>query len=218
MKIKIVDDIKCHFYKEKIEWEIIFTDSENQSKYPFKLIFEIIPTPNKLSRLLYTRYLNLYYPFDGYIPKDNLYDKWYNYDWTNESIMTNYFGLYEHLKSSDFYLEELNQSIDCVNLSNYSVLIIIDPERGLTKSEISRLKYEFEDNHLSIFIISDWNEPFLSHNINFKDQETLHVSQPISCGSEIQSYNDFLGNYGIQIGQDSISREFNMNNRILKVF
>lgn len=217
MKIKIIDEIKCHFYKEKIEWEIIFTDIKNASKYPLKLIFDIVPTPNKLSRLLYTNYLNLYYPFDGYVPKDNLYDKWYNYDWTNESITTNYFGLFKYLKNTDLYLEELNQSLDCVNLSYYSVLIIIDPEKGLTISEISRLKYEFEENHLSIFLISDWNEPFLSFNINYKDQETLQVSYPLSCGSEIQSYNEFLGNYGIQIGQDSISREFKMNNRILKV-
>jgi hypothetical protein len=74
-------------YNEKINWVINF----KESNLNFKLIFNIIPTPFRYERILVDRYHNLYYPFDGFITRDDLLDNRYNYDWTNESIYGNYF-------------------------------------------------------------------------------------------------------------------------------
>lgn len=207
MKLTIDNDLKCRFFKEKVDWNVFFKDEIRDEMVGFKLIFNIIPTPSRYSRILIDRYLNLVYPFDGNIPRDNLIDNWYNFDWTFESIDTNYYGMAKYLISEDFYLEELNEPLDCVDFANYSILMIIDNEKALTSSEIKRLRYEYEENHLSLFIISEWNEP------NVKSE--FKLDNP--GGGEITSLNSLLEPYGIEIGMDSISRDFKINNRMLKV-
>ena len=96
--------------KETFDNEIIFTEEITKKKIGFKLIFDIIQTPSRYSRILLSRYYNLFYPFDGYIPRDNLFDNRYNFDWTFESIDTNYFGMYKALRELDYYIEELNEN------------------------------------------------------------------------------------------------------------
>jgi hypothetical protein len=91
MRLYIENDLKCRLYKENINWDIYFETEFNNLE--FKLAFDIIPTPHRYERILIDRYHNLYYPFDGRIPRDDLLDRRYNYDWTNESFLGNYYGV-----------------------------------------------------------------------------------------------------------------------------
>ncbi len=61
----------------------------------FSMILEIIPIPNRFHRILFDVYHNLYYPFDGHIPKDDLYDNSFTYDWNLESLFSNYFQVHK---------------------------------------------------------------------------------------------------------------------------
>jgi hypothetical protein len=99
MRLRVDSDPKCRFYKEHINWTVHFADNSKYIKASFKLIFDLIPTPNKLNRILIDRYHNLYYPFDGIIPRDNLLDSYTDYDWTYENIETNYYnvGIFNHI-------------------------------------------------------------------------------------------------------------------------
>lgn len=178
MKLTVDSNLKCRFFKESLNLNIYFDDAILINKLELKLILDIIPTPSRYSRILINRFNNLYYPFDGYIPRDNLLDNWYNYDWMFESIDTNYFGLYKSLRELNFYVEELNESLDCVDLSEYSVLINVDTEKKLTESEIEKLKYENQENHLSMFIITEWNQPLVKSKIEIKDLESWSVEIP----------------------------------------
>jgi len=178
MKLTVDSNLKCRFFKESLNLNIYFDDAILLNKLELKLILDIIPTPSRYSRILINRFNNLYYPFDGYIPRDNLLDNWYNYDWMFESIDTNYFGLYKSLRELNFYVEELNESLDCVDLSEYSVLINVDTEKKLTESEIEKLKYENQENHLSMFIITEWNQPLVKSKIEIKDLESWSVEIP----------------------------------------
>jgi hypothetical protein len=85
----IENHFKCRMYSERINWKIIF----KESNLSFRLIFDLIPTPHRYERILVDRFHNLYYPFDGLIPRDDLLDNKYNYDWTNESIYGNYYNV-----------------------------------------------------------------------------------------------------------------------------
>jgi hypothetical protein len=91
-RLYIQSDLKCRLYRENINWDIYFkTDDGN--KVNFKLVFDIIPTPHRYERVILDRYHNLFYPFDGLIPRDDLLDRRYNYDWANESFLGNYFNV-----------------------------------------------------------------------------------------------------------------------------
>jgi hypothetical protein len=91
MRLYIENDLKCRLYKEHINWSVYF-ETDN-GRLNFQLAFDIIPTPHRYERILIDRYHNLFYPFDGLIPRDDLLDRRYNYDWTNESFLGNYFGV-----------------------------------------------------------------------------------------------------------------------------
>ncbi len=103
-----------------------------------------------------------------------------------------------------------------MDLQLYSVVWLIDTEKNLSNSEIENLQFHFENNNLSIFIISEWNNKeiikFLTtkFDLNYKDNNVFG-------GSEIASINYLLQNYGFEIGEDSLSYEFYFNKKILKV-
>jgi hypothetical protein len=104
--------------------------------------------------------------------------------------------------------------LDFIDLQLYSVLIIIDNEKELTKSEIENLKFQYENNNLSILIASEWNNRKVKSFIIKTLDET---ESEIFNGAEIFTLNNFLDNYGFEIGEDSLSYEFYFNKQTLKV-
>ena len=97
-RISVNNSIKCQFLRETIKVDIILkTEDNNKNLAPLKLNLqlELIPTPNRFFRILFDTFHNLYYPWDGYIPKDNIASNEYsyNYDWTMETLDTNYFNV-----------------------------------------------------------------------------------------------------------------------------
>ncbi len=115
------ENIKCQFIREAVIIDLIFSSEDEDSNVKKKndkvnnsgietdpdlnaltelklsLHLEIIPTPNRFNRLLFDTHHNLYYPWDGYIPKDNIANNQYsyNYDWTAETLDTNYFNVFK---------------------------------------------------------------------------------------------------------------------------
>lgn len=55
-------------------------------------------------RLLWDQYRNIRYP-PGYIPRDDLRDKTNILDWNADHPHTNFKPLYQHLRSSGYYIE-----------------------------------------------------------------------------------------------------------------
>jgi len=93
MKIFILNDAKCRFITEKVKWNVFFQEEITKTKLEFHLAFDIIPTPSRYNRILLDRFHNLFYPFDGYVAKDDLLDNRYSYDWNYESFNTNYLNV-----------------------------------------------------------------------------------------------------------------------------
>jgi len=120
------------------------------------------------------------------------------------------------LKNTGYYIEEANLSLDFIDLQYYSVLLLIDNEKNFSYSEIENLRYYFENNNLSIFLASEWNNKnitkFISNTLNIDE-----TKKGVNNGAEIYSINNFLNNYGFEIGEDSLSYEFYFNKQTLKV-
>jgi len=102
MKIFISDNFKCSFLTDEVEINMQFLDRESEKHINLKMTLSIIVTPSRFNRLIVDRYHNLKYPFDGLILRDDLYNSNYNYDWTFESLETNYYNV------NNFKLEKIN--------------------------------------------------------------------------------------------------------------
>jgi len=85
-----MDNFKCSFITDDVEIIITFLDLNTNNSIDMQLTLNIIVTPSRFNRVLFDRYHNLIYPFDGFVLRDDLYNSNYNFDWTFESLETNY--------------------------------------------------------------------------------------------------------------------------------
>lgn len=90
LKISIEDNVKCSFINDEVEIDLKFMDKITNKLLNLKITLSIIMTPSRFSRILFDRNHNLIYPFDGNVLRDDLYNSVYNFDWTFESLETNY--------------------------------------------------------------------------------------------------------------------------------
>jgi hypothetical protein len=93
LKVYINDNFKCSLIRDEVELNIQFLDRKSEEFINMKMAIEVIVTPSRFNRLIFDRYHNLIYPFDSKILRDDLYNSNYNYDWTFESLYTNYYNV-----------------------------------------------------------------------------------------------------------------------------
>ena len=218
LNIKIIpsDNPQCNFYKQTINWNIKFLDSNNTHLFNLYYSFDFIPKPLKYYRILFDHYHQLIYPFDGPIAKDYLLNNYFEYDWTYENMDTNFYSLKQYiLENEEYYIEETNEPLSCLNLQEYSVLLIIDTEKKMSLNEINKLKYYYENHKLSIFIISEWNNILISSNLNYPNRGVK--SKVLKEGANLSNLNSFLLNYNIGLTKDSISGEFYISNKKVEI-
>jgi hypothetical protein len=79
--------------------------------------------------------------------------------------------MYNHFKSKGYYVEESNSSLENINLSKYSVFILIDKEKQLSDIELKNLTKYFEEEEVSILIISEWNDEYIKEIVYYVDPE-----------------------------------------------
>ena len=206
---------KCDYYKDHFFIKITFHNINSPSSltFDFTLSFDYIPKPNKLNRIIIDRTHHLIYPHNGSIPKDNLLSNSFDYDWTYESIETNFFSLYSHLSNEGYYIEENRlYPLTHLDLNEYALLLLIDIENELTSDDIHHLHHNFENNNLNIFIISEWHNHHISStlNTNIHNNTTHH-------GSSIASLNSFLMKYSIALGNNCLSGDMYLINKQIKI-
>lgn len=71
-----------------------------------------------------------------------------------------------------FFLKVLGEPLMCVNLSYYSVYIIVDPEEEFFPAERTRLFEYAEEHGLNIIIFADWFNSSIVEKIRFLDENT----------------------------------------------
>ena len=238
LKLKIIPDNadKCDFNKGDIELKFIIVDQSQKQILNFFYSYHFIPRPLKLNRILFDRGHNLIYPYDQNVIKDNLFSDCLDFDWTYESIQTNFKGLNDFLLNNlnslegidnNYYIEETTKNLDLINLNLYSVLVIIDAEKNFTMEEINNMQNSLENNDLGILIISEWNNDLIKNKIH-RNRMSMNVStntsqiflpkkETIFSGSNILNLNNFLLKYNIALSQDTISGNVYLMNKIIEI-
>ena len=236
LKLKIIPDNtdKCDYYKADIELKFIIVDQSQKQILNLFYSYHFIPKPLKLNRILFDRGHNLIYPYDQNIIKDNLLSENFDFDWTYESIKTNFKGLHDYLLTNlnslagidnNNYIEETEKNLDSINLNLYSVLVIIDAEKDFTVDEIKTMQNCLENNDLGILIISEWNNDLIKNKL-YKNRirilnnstQILHPEkESITSGSNIPNLNNFLLKYNIALSQDTISGNVYLMNKIIEI-
>ena len=236
IKLKIIPDNndKCNYYKGDIELRFIIVDQSQKQILNFFYSYHFIPKPLKLNRILFDRGHNLIYPYDQNIMKDSLLSESFDYDWTYESIYTNFKGLNDYLIKNlnslsglddDYYIEETTKDLNLINLNLYSVLIIIDAEKNFTDDEISAMQKSLEKNDLGILIISEWNNDLVKNkinNLNLKKGNNLEIkpnnsTNNIFGGGNVSNLNKFLLKYNIALSQNTISGNVYLMNKLIEI-
>ena len=240
LKIKPEDNNKCNYYKGDVELRLIIVDQSHKQILNFFYSYHFIPKPLKLNRILFDRGHNLIYPYDQNILKDSLLSESFDYDWTYESIYTNFKGLNDYLLKNlnalsglddDYYIEETTKHLDLINLNLYSVLIIIDAEKNFTDKEIKSMQNSLENNDLGILIISEWNNELIKNKINnlnllknnndriksLSETDIAPSQNIISDSSNISNLNKFLLKYNIALSQNTISGNVYLMNKLIEV-
>jgi hypothetical protein len=238
LKLKIIPDNtdKCDFNKGDIELKFIIVDQSQKQILNFFYSYHFIPRPLKLNRILFDRGHNLIYPYDQNVIKDNLFSDCLDFDWTYESIQTNFKGLNDFLLNNlnslegidnNYYIEETTKNLDLINLNLYSVLVIIDAEKNFTMEEINNMQNSLENNDLGILIISEWNNDLIKNKIHRNrmnmntstntSQILLPKKESIFSGSNILNLNNFLLKYNIALSQDTISGNVYLMNKIIEI-
>ena len=236
LKLKIIPDNtdKCDYYKGDIELKFIIVDQSQKQILNFFYSYHFIPKPLKLNRILFDRGHNLIYPYDKNILKDNLLTENFDFDWTYESINTNYKGLHDYLLENlnsltsidnNYYIEETEKNLDSIDLNLYSVLVIIDAEKNFTLDEINTMQNALENDDLGILIISEWNNDLIKNKLHKNRIRILNNStqilhpekESIITGSNIPNLNNFLLKYNIALSQDTISGNVYLMNKIIEI-
>ena len=238
LKLKILPESnnKCNYYKGDIKLRFIIVDQSHKQMLNFFYSYHFIPKPLKLNRILFDRGHNLIYPYDKNIMKDSLLSESLDYDWTYESIQTNFKGLNDYLIKNlnslsglddDYYIEETTKNLNLINLSLYSVLIIIDAENNFTDDEIIAMQNSLENNDLGILIISEWNNELIKNkinNLNLKKYNKDIINSLSEAnenilydGSNVSNLNKFLLKYNIALSQNTISGNVYLTNKLIEI-
>ncbi|VDN59243.1 unnamed protein product [Dracunculus medinensis] len=165
----------------------------------FPIRARIVPTPPRKERILWDQYRNIRYP-PGYMPRDDLRDRSNPLDWTADHPHTNFKALYQQLRSSGYYLEVLGEPLTCIDLHQYSVYVVVDPEDEFFPLEREKLYEAIEDFGLNIVIFADWFNASVAEKLGFTDENTKQWMRPETGGSNLPGLNDFLQRWNFTLG------------------
>ncbi|XP_067651684.1 membrane-bound transcription factor site-1 protease-like isoform X1 [Haliotis asinina] len=166
-----------------------------QSTVKLPIRVKIIPTPPRSKRILWDQYHNLRYP-PGYFPRDNLRMKNDPLDWNGDHIHTNFKDMYQHLRSSGYFVEVLGSPFTCFDASQYGTLLIVDAEEEYFPEEVTKLKRDI-DQGLSVIVFADWYNVSVMKKVKFYDENTRQWWMPDTGGANIPAINDLLSPLGM---------------------
>uniref|UniRef100_A0AC35G609 Peptidase S8/S53 domain-containing protein n=1 Tax=Panagrolaimus sp. PS1159 TaxID=55785 RepID=A0AC35G609_9BILA len=180
----------------------------------FKFRVKIIPTPLKSQRILWDQFRQMRYP-PGYFARDNLEQKNSPLDWNADHPHTNFKDLYEHLRGNGYFIEISGYPLICINLSSYSMLVIVDPEEEYFPAEINAIQMAVKNDNLNVIIFADWFNSTLIKKIQFMDDNTGKLWFPETGGCNIPALNSLLNVFGFAFGDVILNGKFEFGNSII---
>lgn len=128
----------------------------------------------------------------------------YSFEFTGDSLYSNYLPLLTYFSSRGYYLEEYH-SLASVDLSLYSSLLLLDPEHSLSDSTQHIIHSAMEHSRLDLIVISDHSLP-----------PTSPFPKPVSPACNTVSLNSLLCPFGITLStSQSVHGTFSLNHSSL---
>jgi len=184
-------------------------DEPRRSTVHLPVKVKVVATPPRSKRILWDQFHNLRYP-PGYFPRDNLRMKNDPLDWNGDHIHTNFKDMYQHLRSSGYYVEVLGWPFTCFDARNYGALLVVDPEEEYFPEESLKLKRDVEELGLSLVIMADWYNTTVMKKVKFFDENTRQWWMPDTGGANIPALNDLLSSWGIAFGDRVYEGDFTL--------
>ena len=179
---------------------------------PLKLL--VVPTPARSHRLLWDQRHSLSYPPGGFIPKDSFEQTDDFLDWHGDHPHTNYKGMYEHLRASNYFLEILSpgesKGFQLFDAADYSALLVVDPEEEFTVDEVEKLATDVKTHGLSLLVFADWFDIPTIQGLRFLDDNTHRYWTPCTGGANVPALNDLLEPYGVAFGAGTLGGEWSL--------
>ena len=184
----------------------------------FPLNFDFIKTPPREKRLLWDQFHNMKFPESNYIPRDSLTNYDYPYEWHGDHPYTNFYELFNLIRSQGYYLEILRGSYNCFDSSNYVALLIVDPEDMFSEKEIEKIEYDVIKTGLSLIIFADWFDVNMIEKNTFYNSAKFESLKPIIGGANIPALNDLLQTFGIALGSSVFAGDLQLLNKTISYF
>ena len=225
--LNIVHDYQFFTFKEeinqvkgKIRLRLAFKIDNTTIEYPldFGLSFDFIETPPREKRLLWDQFHNMKFPDSNYIPRDSLTNYDYPYEWHGDHPYTNFFQLFNVIRSQGYYLEILRGSFNCFDANNYGALLIVDPEEMFSQREIDKLEYDVIKSGLSVIVFADWFDLEMIEKNTYYNTAHLETRKPIIGGANIPSLNELLNSFGIALGSSVFAGDLQLLNKTISYF
>ncbi|GAB9474371.1 Membrane-bound transcription factor site-1 protease [Globisporangium polare] len=177
-------------------------DQIDEVLVPIKV--EIIPTPPASKRILWDQFHNIPYP-SAFVPRDKLENHHELLDSAGDHPHTNFHQLWNFLLNEGYYIEILPFEYSCMDLKQYGVVLLVDPEEEYFHDEIVALQQAIKYENVSLIVFADWYDDEVLDTMDMFDTSTLSNWHAITGGANIPALNNLLRDFNIEFGAGAFS-------------
>ncbi|KAL3642980.1 Membrane-bound transcription factor site-1 protease [Castilleja foliolosa] len=203
---EIEGNVTVNIYSPPAEGE----KSPRKSICVLHLKLKVVPTPQRLLRVLWDQFHNIKYP-PGYIPRDSLDVRNDILDWHGDHLHTNFHIMFNMLRDAGYYVETLGSPFTCFDANQYGTLLLVDLEDEYFPEEIEKLKDDVINNRLGVVVFADWYNVDSMMKMKFFDDNTRSWWTPVTGGANVPALNDLLAPFGIAFGDKILNGDFVIN-------
>ncbi|KAF1334167.1 Membrane-bound transcription factor site-1 protease, partial [Globisporangium splendens] len=174
----------------------------DEVRVPIKVA--VIPTPPPAKRILWDQFHNIPYP-SAFVPGDKLENHHELLDSAGDHPHTNFHQLWNFLIQEGYFIEILPFEYSCMNLQQYGVVLLVDPEEEYFHDEIVALHQAIKYANVSLLVFADWYDDQILDTMDMFDTSTLSNWHAITGGANIPALNNLLRDFNIEFGNGAVS-------------
>ncbi len=190
--------------RNSIDVEFTIVDSQGVSHVahlPVKL--HLIPTPDVSKRVLWDVFHQHVYPW-GFVPADYFRPHESEMEWSYDHPFANNWNLFRYLKHEGFYVDIWNQPLSCAELSNYGLLLILDPEDDFSTAEQSLIQQHMLTHKITTWIFADWFNSDRVRNRQPLLRDSAAIAKFTAGGANLPTLNQMLQPFGVHFSQQIV--------------
>lgn len=164
----------------------------------------VVPTPPPAKRILWDQFHNIPYP-SAFVPRDKLEHHHELLDGAGDHPHTNFHQLWNFLLAEGYFVEILPFEYSCLDLAQYGVVLLVDPEEAYFQDEVTALARAIKYANVSLLVFADWYDDAVLDTMDVFDTSTLSHWRAITGGANIPALNTLLKDFSIELGTGAFS-------------